>query len=144
MTRRLSFLFSHTRDSTDNITPDPPPAVTASSPHIPPQSGGHPKYHKLHKHRIISSSAIDLNAGLPPLTPPPLLSDSGAVRPPTSHHSAPGSTSTSRKSGSKQESASDTDFVDTYRYDRLPAPCYHASVDKSSEKEESARQTAVH
>ncbi|OAP64199.1 hypothetical protein AYL99_00171 [Fonsecaea erecta] len=98
MAKRLSSLFSHARDPTDSITPDPPTAVAASAPHIPPQSAGHAISHKLHKHRITSSSEIDLNAGLPPLTPPPLLSASGAVRPPSSHQSASGSTSASRNS----------------------------------------------
>ncbi|OQV10793.1 hypothetical protein CLAIMM_14735 [Cladophialophora immunda] len=101
MAKRLSSLFSLSRDSADKVDPDIPPTMesaTATSPHIPPQSTGHAISHKLHKHRMTSSSEIDLNASLPPLAPPPLLSDAGAVPPPSSHQSAPDSLSGSRNS----------------------------------------------
>ncbi|OAL33192.1 hypothetical protein AYO20_07509 [Fonsecaea nubica] len=101
MAKRLSSLFSLSRDSADKINPDSPPtmpAATTVSPHIAPQSTSHAISHKLHKHRITSSSEVDLNADLPPLAPPPLLSDSGAVRPPSSHHSAADSVPGSRNS----------------------------------------------
>ncbi|EXJ66659.1 uncharacterized protein A1O5_10330 [Cladophialophora psammophila CBS 110553] len=96
MAKRLSSLFSLSRDAADKTGAAPP--ATATSPHIPPQSSSHSISHKLHKHRITSSSEIDLNDGLSPLAPPPLLSESGAVRPPSSHLSGPDSMPGSRNS----------------------------------------------
>ncbi|KIW88427.1 uncharacterized protein Z519_10996 [Cladophialophora bantiana CBS 173.52] len=95
MAKRLSSLFSLSRDAADKTGAEPPATATS---HVPPQSSGHSISHKLHKHRITSSSEIDLNDGLPPLAPPPLLSESGAVRPPSSHLSGPDSIPGSRNS----------------------------------------------
>ncbi|KAJ9605857.1 hypothetical protein H2200_009706 [Cladophialophora chaetospira] len=94
MAKRLSALFSSSRDS-DNHHPTPtPPSAGTSSPHYVPQSPN-----RLHKHQLASSSQIDLNDGLTPLAPPPLLSE-GPFRPPSSHRSGtdsrPGSRNSSR------------------------------------------------
>ncbi|EXJ61705.1 hypothetical protein A1O7_02134 [Cladophialophora yegresii CBS 114405] len=96
MSKRLSSLFTLSRDSDQHSQrqhPEATPSTTASSPPIAPQSP-----HKLHKSRFTSSSQIDLNDGLPPLAPPPRLTESGSVRPPSSHRSGPDSRPTSRNS----------------------------------------------
>ena len=105
MSKRLSSLFSLSRDS-DHRPSEPPPSATATSPHIAPQSPNTATGHKLHKHRFNSSSQTDLNDHLPPLAPPPLLTESGAVRPPSSQRSGPDSRPTSRNSSSHSQSHS--------------------------------------
>jgi hypothetical protein len=97
MAKRLSSIFSLSRDN-DHSHPDP---ATESSPQIPPQSP-----HRLQKHRFPSSSQIDLNDGLPPLPPPPLLSVSGPVRPPSSQRSGPDSRPASRNSSAHSRDGS--------------------------------------
>lgn len=93
MAKRISSFFSLSRDA-DHPPADTPSSTNSNSPHVAPQ----PTTHKLHKHRFTSSSQNDLNDGLPPLAPPPLLTESGAVRPPSSHRSGPDSRPASRNS----------------------------------------------
>ena len=54
--------------------------------------------HKLHKYHATTSSDINLHEELPPLAPPPLVSDEGVYRPPSSHRSGPDSRLGSRTS----------------------------------------------
>ncbi|KIX04496.1 uncharacterized protein Z518_05366 [Rhinocladiella mackenziei CBS 650.93] len=98
MAKRLSSLFSLSRD--DNEAPQ---STTALSPNYPP-SPNHaisPTSRKSYKYRVTSSSEVDPVENLPRLAPPPLLSESGFVRPPSSHRgtdSRPGSRASSPQS----------------------------------------------
>ncbi|OCT49704.1 hypothetical protein CLCR_06655 [Cladophialophora carrionii] len=103
MAKRLSSLFSLSRDGDHHNHHQQTEATpaTASSPQTAPHSP-----HKLHKSRFASSSQIDLNDGLPPLAPPPLLTESGSVRPPSSHRSGTDSRPTSRNSSAHSRDGS--------------------------------------
>ncbi|EXJ83347.1 hypothetical protein A1O1_06968 [Capronia coronata CBS 617.96] len=98
MAKRLSSLFSLPRD--DRHQPHALEPVVATGAQYTPS----PTYvtgsisHKLHKHRFTASSNIDLNEGSPALTPPPLLSGTAYVRPPSSQRSGSESRPGSRAS----------------------------------------------
>lgn len=99
MAKRLSSLFSLSRDDKDPV--ETPQSYTTPSSQYPPSPNylPTPTAHKLHKHRFTASSDFDFNDNaLPPLEPPPLLSDSGIPRPPSSNRSGPDSRPASRNS----------------------------------------------
>ena len=108
MAKRLSSIFSLSRDDKDHS--EAPQSGTAGSPQyaLSPNYIPTPTSHKLHKHRFTASSELDFSNDLPPLEPPPLLSGSGAARPPSSHRSGPDSRSASRNASphSRDESRS--------------------------------------
>jgi len=98
MAKRLSSFFSLSRDDKDHADgPQSPPPLNPQSPNYPVT----PTFHKLHKHRATASSELDLQSDLPPLAPPPFLSESGVVRPPSSQFSGQDSRPGSR-TGSPQ------------------------------------------
>ena len=100
MAKRLSSLFSLSRDDKDHPdTPLSPPPANPQSPSYPAP----PTSHKLHKHRVTASSELDLHNDLPPLAPPPLLSESGVVRPSSSHLSGQDSRPDSRTGSPKSQ-----------------------------------------
>lgn len=99
MAKRLSSLFSLSRDDKDHV--ETPQSYTTPSSQFPPSPSylPTPTSHKLHKHRFTASSDIDFNENaLPPLEPPPFLSESGVPRPPSSNRSGPDSRPASRNS----------------------------------------------
>jgi len=106
MAKRLSSLFSLSRDDKDPV--ETPQSYTTPASHYPPSPPyGHiptAAAHKLHKHRFTASSDFDFNDNdLPPLEPPPLLSDSGIPRPPSSNRSGPDSRPASRNSSHSRD-----------------------------------------
>ncbi|EHY57180.1 hypothetical protein HRR80_003405 [Exophiala dermatitidis] len=94
MAKRLSSLFSLSRDDKQHSEVVEPDSIHhAQSPTYVAATTSH----KLSKHRV-TSSTIDLTAGASSLAPPPLLSEPGFVRPPSSHRSGSESRPGSRTS----------------------------------------------
>ncbi|KAJ9632970.1 hypothetical protein H2204_007538 [Knufia peltigerae] len=98
MAKRISSIFSLSLTRDDKVNES---AHIHASQHIGSESPVHSVEgapNKLHKHHLAAPSELSIEDGLSPLAPPPLVSDEGVFRPPSSHRSGPDSRLGSRAS----------------------------------------------
>ncbi|KIW18988.1 hypothetical protein PV08_03277 [Exophiala spinifera] len=98
MAKRISSIFSLSLTRDDKAYEQPHAHAShylQSEPSANPGEGGP---HKLHKHSPAASSDFSIENDLPPLMPPPFVSDEGVFRPPSSQRSGPDSRLGSRAS----------------------------------------------